>query len=224
MAGSQDTFERLNQLLTMRRLAPTQNMRGVWLMKRPTRLIIVIAVLLVPLTLAGCGLSPDKTVAKFLDAFKAADSEEMSKYVLGGDISNVEDLDEEDPELAEVALSILSKLTYSIQKPAINGNTATVPVNMTSIDIPRLMANLIPQMFGAALTFVFSQENPESMIKFNLQLVKNAINDPDVPMTTTPLDFPLIRTNGKWLIVFDEEFAVSLVNAYSGNMGNPFDH
>jgi len=191
-------------------------------MKRPTRSIIAMVVLLVPLTLTGCGMSPDKTVAKFLDAFKAADSREMSKYVLGGNTSNLEDFDDQDPEAAEVALSVLSKLTYSIQKPAIDGKTATVPVNITSIDMPRLMANLLPQMFGAALASAFSEDGGESVEELSMRLTLNAINDPNVPMTTTRVHFPLTKERGKWLIMPEDELGVSLSNAVTGNFADLF--
>jgi len=50
--------------------------------KRATRILIPIMILLVSTMLAGCGGSPDKTVAKFLGAFKAMDSSKMSKYVV----------------------------------------------------------------------------------------------------------------------------------------------
>jgi len=189
-------------------------------MKKPTRFIIAIAVLLVPLTLTGCGLSPDKTVAKFLDAFKAADSRGMSKYVLGGDTSNIEDFDDQDPEAAEVALSVLSKLSYSIQKPTIDGKTATVPVSITSIDMPRLMANLLPQMCSAALASAFSEDSGESVEELSMRLTMNAINEPDAPMTTTRVNFPLTKERGKWLIVPNDELGASLANAITGNLAD----
>lgn len=191
-------------------------------MKRPTRFIIAIAILLVPLTLAGCGLSPNKTVANFLDAFKAADSKGMSKYLLGGNASDIEDFDDQDPEVAEVALSIRSKLTYSIHNPAIEGKTATVPVNITSIDMPRLMADLLPQMFSAALAFAFGEDSGESAEELSMRLTMNAINDPNVPMTTTRVNFPLTKERGKWLIVPNDELVVSLPNAITGNLADLF--
>ncbi len=191
-------------------------------MKRATRILIPIMILLVSTMLAGCGGSPDKTVAKFLGAFKAMDSSKMSKYVVGGDESWIAAEFQKDSKSNQLLSALLGKMTYKVQKPVTSNDTATVSAIITCVDVPELLKDVAPKAVGQAVSSLFNKNSNQDAGELTMQLMENAIKDSSVEMTTVNTEFALVRENGKWLIDFSDTSSRSFVKAVTGNLSQVF--
>lgn len=190
--------------------------------KKATRILIPIMILLVSTMLAGCGGSPDKTVARFLDAFRAMDSAKMSKYVVGGDESQVVAEFKKDSKSDQLLSKILGKMTYKVQKPVISNDTATVSVIITCVDVPELIKDVAPKAVGQAVSSLFNKNSNQDAGESTMELMEDAIRDSSVEMTTVNTEFALARENGKWLIDFSDTSSRSFIKAVTGNVNQIF--
>lgn len=195
-------------------------------MSKQSRSTVAIAVFLFAVTLSGCRLSPEKTVEEFLDGFRAADTVKMRNCVLDEGGWKIDSLYEEYQGAAEMELArtILSKLTYSIQRPTMDRNTATVPVRLTSVDLLTLFADLMEEYYRAAYAYAYGEWNDEPVGDLYTRITINAMNGLDVPMTTTNVEFSLTKKGGKWLIVLDDRLCFSLGYAIIGNLGSLYGY
>lgn len=184
----------------------------------------MVPILVMALMLSGCAAkpSPDQVVAKFLDATKSLNTEEMAKYVQQ-EGSTPLDLSAKPDDSAgtEAIMSAFGRLTYKIQPATVTGDIATVPVSITSVDMGGILSKLIAEAFGTALVAAFSGgKSQEDMNKdLEVALIK-ALKDPDAPMVTTDVTLSLKKTDGKWLIALDDSSSKEFANAITGGLGD----
>ncbi len=187
------------------------------------KVICVFVILLSAVFLVGCSALPDQTVSKFLDALKAANGTEMAKYVQKEDTAILESEFEWDtPEDEEMAKTLFGKISYEIAEPDISKDTATVSVDVTCLDMPRILSDAISKVFPMAIASALGDEDDiETQAMFE-QILENAVKDPNAPMTTVETTLNLKKIDGKWLIVFDEKSSSEFLNAVTGNLGKMF--
>jgi hypothetical protein len=181
-------------------------------------------ILVMALMLSGCAAkpSPDQVVAKFLDAIKSLNTEEMAKYVTPDALTPLNLNAQPDGSVeAEAIMSAFSRLTYKIQPATVSGDAATVPVSITSVNMGGILSEIMVEAFGAALLAAFSDgKSQEDLAKgVEASLIK-ALKDPDAPMVTTDVTISLKKTDGKWLIALDEESSKEFGNAICGGLGD----
>ncbi len=187
------------------------------------KLMCVFVILLSTVFLVGCSAPPDQTVSKFLDALKTTNATEMAKYVQKEDTTVLEsEFKWDTPEDEEMARTLFGKISYEMAKPAISKDTATVSVDVTCLDMPRILSDAISKAFPMAIASAFSDEDDTQIQAMFEQMLENAIKDPNAPMTTVKTTLNLKKTDGKWLIVFDEKSSNEFLNAITGNLGKAF--
>lgn len=180
--------------------------------------LIWVVLILFMLGTAGCGLlaSPDKSVNGFLAALEKTEFETSSKYVKQTDTSITDFANETDPETDQMMRSIFSRMSHKTLSSTKTGNTAQVVTSITSVDMFKIttsvMSDLIPLAFASAFSQESDNDNTDQMVQ---QMFTSALTDPNAPMTTQQITINLVKENGKWLIVADD----NLMNALTGNLG-----
>lgn len=202
---------------------------------RNTSIVRVVFVLwsLLILIFSGFGCSktpsPDQVVTEFLEKLKQWDYEALPGYFAEDDAAK--DLEssfreavrqgEDDPMAEAFRKTFSEKLDFKVISSKTEGGTAEVKVEITSIDMLRVvgdvMGKALPMAFAAAFGDEKTQEDAEKMTE---QMFLNAITDPNAPLATTSVVFPLKKVDGQWKISGDEEFGKTLVNALTGNLAN----
>jgi len=187
--------------------------------KPAEKLLALVLTVLACAVLSGCGTPPDQTVSDFMKALKALRADEMRKYVASGADEELLPFQESDPSDDPWIQAMMGRVTYQVQKPVINKNSATVPVAITCVDLVRVMTNMLPDLFSLAFGSAFSDEPEMDMDRTATQLLMNSISDPNAPMVTTNMEFNLTKSQKGWLIVFDDSTGDALANAITGNLG-----
>ncbi|HHY38552.1 MAG TPA: DUF4878 domain-containing protein [Clostridia bacterium] len=198
--------------------------------------VVCLLWLLLFLIVSGFGCSktpsPDQVVTEFLEKLKQWDYEALPGYF--AEEKNIRDLEssfegalrqEEDAFTAEAYRKAFSeKLDFKVISSKTEGNTAEVKVEITSINMPRVVADVVGKALPMAFAAAFGDEKTRGDVeKMTEQMFLNAITDPNAPVATTSAVFPLKKVDGQWKISGDEEFGESLVNALTGNLGKALE-
>ena len=170
---------------------------------------IILAVLLV-MGLAGCGgQSPEQAVKSAFDAIKKNDSKTASNYVnyqellkagKSGEEASDSELGAESDKMAE---SILRHFDYKIITSSEKGDSATVKVEITNIDMKAIMVDFISEVF----TLGFSGLNEETMDAQLNNKFNELINRADNKTVTKTVDLKLTKSGSSWKIAMGKEAA-----------------
>ncbi|WP_417089454.1 hypothetical protein [Eubacterium maltosivorans] len=151
--------------------------------------------------------TPEGTVKIVFDAFKDKDAKTLNENVkislssefgaLSGLTSNDNQLltDAQDPESQALLTNLTEDFSYKILDSQTKGDEATVKVQVTNRDLSQIINKLI------------GEEPSEDRF---LNLVKEAKGK----TTTTELELPVVKENGKWMVNLD----TNAVNAVFGNI------
>ena len=181
-------------------------------MKKMSNIIMSITLLAV-LVLVGCSGSdspsspaPAKVVTSFLDAIKNSDFEKAIQYTgnQDGDFLNNEE------ELPVFAQELFSKFTYSNVTEFIDGDTAYVGADITTVNMSTVMAEIIGEMIG----YAFSGLPDEQIETMTEDLFRERINASDALMTTGSIEFELVKTDSQWIITPND----GLANVLTGGL------
>lgn len=179
------------------------------------RLITLFLLLVFVSTFIGCGPKPDVTVTNFFNAIKQGDLQKAAALVKSDEQSK-DELKFDDPSQEKVVKSIFSKVDYTIGKSVVNGNNATIDVKVTSVDLTKVYAKMIPDLLGKYMTQAMSGEKVDEA-KQNQEIMDylvNAINDASAEKFSSDLQVKLVKDKKGWVI----EPADDLFNAIIGNL------
>lgn len=179
----------------------------------------ILALALVLTVACSNGPKPDQTVGDFINALKQADYEKASTFLVPDSKSFQSDLKLDDEKNKELSSLIFARLTSKTVSSSINGETAIITTNITTLDLPIIVGNIMGVVMPMAFASAFSGDNDKKKIDEMVnQYMVNALKNPNAPMTTTEAKFTLKKTNGTWLITPDEDLA----NALTGNLIKAF--
>jgi hypothetical protein len=195
------------------------------------RVVSLLCMLLLVVSGIACSRtpSPEQVVTEFLEEVKRWDYEALPGYF--AEEKTIKDLEPsfsgalrqgEDGSAAEAFRKAFSeKLSVKVLSSKTEGDTAEVKVEITSIDMLRVMGDVMGKALSMAFVVAFGDEKTqEDAEKMTEQMFVNAITDPNVPVARTSVVFPLKKIDGRWKISGDEGFGKSLVNALTGNLVN----
>lgn len=122
-------------------------------MKNRIKLVLIIALSMI--ALVGCkGESPTNVVESYFKEIKAGENADVAKYMLDN-IENSKDADsskESDPKMEETIKIYLSKLDAKVISEKIDGENATVEVELTGLNFGKIMVEVLQEnladMFG----------------------------------------------------------------------------
>lgn len=162
--------------------------------------------------LAGCGsAAPKDVVNEFLEAVKNNDWEKASTYIDGESEDIVDELlNDEDEEMAKKILSAISK-SFKYEKATeekIDGDNATVTVNVTSVDMSVAFTSTMAEVMPMAIGLAFSEDEAAAEEQIGT-LTENAlmkhITDENATLATRDVTLNLTKNDdGDYLIIADE--------------------
>lgn len=190
---------------------------------------LILAVVMA-LSLAACGPQgkPEDVVTTFCEAMKSFDSESASACFAEGvvppDLSvDTDDLGEEmgSEELVQYLKDSAGKMTYTVNEAQIEGDTATVNVNITYTDITpvvtQAMADYIAKAFEMAMNEGVELDEAEAQKLFTDTLTETSKNVEE-GTATVDVTFDCEVVNGEWkLSQMSDETVNSLFDALSSN-------
>lgn len=201
-------------------------------MRRGLRL--TAAILVLALVLSACAspgaqsvslpppLSPEETVEAVLGAVRAMKALDFPNCIIqegGTDLGTI--LVPENPTSAETLRVVFDRLSYKMGDVAIDGDTATVAVAITSVDMVGVFIDVITRALSLAFTASFGEGPSETDMQAALEkTLLDALEDPDAPMITKDVSLCLKIAEGKWMVFFDEESANVFANAVTGGLGD----
>lgn len=191
-------------------------------MKKIWTLVLVITL---ALGITGCGgESPEQAVKNTLDAIKAGDVENASKYVDYDKLQNVDKnaLDSKDEKKSEeMAKMIFKSIQYKVLESSEDGNTATVKTEITNLDMGNVMTDFISQL----LPLAFSGLSKEQMDEKSEEIFVSLISKESKTVTKT-VELKLSKKDGDWKIENSDEFSDAVSGGlitYSNNMKDLFE-
>lgn len=178
------------------------------------KLTSVVFMTILAVSLVGCGAKPEETAKNYLDAIKQQDIQKAVSLTKDNDSKEELKFDNNDQE--KVVKAVFSKIDYTLGNVKKKGDTATVKASITSIDLPKVTANMMKELLPNMMAQALSQENvdkkkQEAMV---YESMLKSINDPNAPKTKTDVTMKLVKGDKGWLIEADEQ----LVNALTGNI------
>ena len=166
--------------------------------------------ILLALTLSSCntGEQPGQAVEKTVAALKAADGQTAQKYVdyqnllvfsmnQGGTFSK----DSENVKL------LFSKLSCKINSTKIDGETAVVNADITTLDMQQIFMDYMSQ--SLSLIYSTGQEQNQDNAQLQAQLAKiftDILKKQDTKTVTKNVDIHMAKSQSNWTITLDENF------------------
>lgn len=197
------------------------------------KLVIFIAVLVLALTLTGCGTTPPKTVAdNFLQAVKNKDKEALSKsYVYDSfDIKtgietndSVQDTDFDNSTIGKaIEKDFLPKtleFEYTIDNEKIDGDKATVDVHFKTYQLGSAFTEFTNEFYSQALKLAFSNPSEEQIDALAANLITSKANNLTEKTYEKTVPLTLVKKDGQWVVDdINGENNKDVLNAMSGGL------
>ncbi|WP_033167991.1 DUF5105 domain-containing protein [Clostridium sp. KNHs205] len=178
---------------------------------RPSRcLLILIMMITLVFSMAACKKTEfpaaDESVKGFFTALSKADLKEAEKYC-NSDTGNFKF---EDPQEEKLITLIFSKLNYEIVSSEEAGDTATVEVKLTNLDLQSVFEEMYGKIFDEAYDTALSEEemSDDDLEEKMMGYLEEGMSDPEAPVVTNEFEITLKKDKGKkiWVIQDDDTF------------------
>ena len=184
----------------------------------------ILLCLLIVTVLCACGASakPDSVVKTFSEAMKKTDLEGMANTVHGNayDTSVLELTDEISVQLFEYMKSENTKMTYTIDKSAVDGDRGTVDVTYRYSDASPIVEATMGEYLSRAMSLAFGGASEDEMGELFMKLfMENAKTVSPVQAEST-VTFSCVKAGSTWEI---EDVPDEVTNILTCNMVNSFD-
>ena len=185
---------------------------------------IALLCLLIVTVLCACGASakPDSVVKTFSEAMKKTDLEGMASTVKGNayDTSVLDLTDEISVQLFEYMKSENTKITYTIEKSAVDGERGTVDVTYKYSDASPIMEATLGEYINRAMGLAFGGASEDEIGELFMKLfMENAKTVSPVQAEST-VTFSCVKAGSTWEI---EDVPDEVTNILTCNMVNSFD-
>lgn len=195
------------------------------------KLKLFMPLLIIAVLLAGCGESkpkPEETVTKFMESLKKVDWQDMAGYVKDSDWKGEdEDLMGEE-SMQDFFTNTLEKMTYTVGESKIDGDNATVPVDIKYYDGTDLISQIMGEYFSKAMGIALSGQemSDEEATKMLGDMFSEKTQDLEDTYDEISIDFKCVKEDDKWVISdLDDNFlnvVTSNFNKVSEDMANSF--
>lgn len=183
----------------------------------------IIIVLSIIFSLFGCSTQPkpEETVQTYLDAFKTGVTIDNGIY-FDGSASAFDDLMAEDEgtpsEVTEAMKEIIFGFDFTVKESVISKDkeTATVNIEITTVDGANLINNFISQYMMNAFAMAFAGKTQEEIEKYAVDLFAS-LSSNLAKNRVFPVTVKLVWVEEKWLIAGGEENE-ALFDAMTGGM------
>ena len=180
------------------------------------KLLCIILAIAMMVCFTACGKeTPEKAADNALKAVKSLNIVKMEKYF---DEALVDDMDLDDVSVEELKIvkKFLSKTSWEILGSVVDGDDATVTVEITTIDPSPIFTEVVAQMLGDSLSSLLgsSKDDEEEMKKKALDIIDEMISSKDVQMKTDTIELDMTLTEMGWKI----EVKASVIGSFVGSL------
>jgi hypothetical protein len=189
------------------------------------KLFILCAICLV-LVLSGCAAKPEVSVSGYFDELKTTISSDLNSINIQEYFDSEvklfdseQDLDlgnDESNEMTERYMELFKGFEYSIKESVVDGDTATVSVEIIAYPMGELFSNYVMQLLSKAFEWAFSGISEEEMEQRTITLFLELSNDLEKTYTKT-VPVYLIKKDGKWLLIGGDT-NYEMFNAITGGL------
>ncbi len=191
-------------------------------MKTYKHFLAVVIFLCSTFLLAGCSLfiNPEDILAEELELIKELDGEAIARYVTFEDLFDIDDEEELSDDTKDVFDIILKEFDYEILATEKESREATITVEITTID----MEDVVKEYMGTMIQYVMLQSiNGEEETDINtLFSILKEVLDTDYDLTTYEVDFEMVREDGEWLILANDDIANALTGYFAEIAEDPY--
>lgn len=184
----------------------------------PSRYLLILVTITFILSMVAC-TNPDfpkaeESVNGFFKSLSEADLKTAESYC-ASDTSNFTFADPQEEQLAKL---IFSKTKHEIASSVEEGDTATVKVKVTNLDLQKIFEEMFGKVFDETFNSALEGEeiSDEEMEEKTMQYLKESMSNPDAPVLTNEFEITLNKDNGKKMWVIQDNDA--LINNLTGNL------
>lgn len=174
-------------------------------MKKKRNLKLLVPLVIIAILLVGCGGSkpkPEDTVTIFMDSLKKVDWQSMSSCMKDSDWEgeNEELIDEE--SMQEFFTNTLAKLSYTIGESKVEGDNATVPVDIKYYDGTDLITEIMGEYFTKAMGMALSGQDmsDDDATKMLGEMFSEKTQDLGDTYDEISVTFECVKEDEKWVI------------------------
>lgn len=192
-------------------------------MKKKLTILWVIGL---SLLLNGCAVKPDVTITEYFTELKSTISTDFnslaiqayfdSEVVLSEDDQVLEYDSSENNAMANRTMELFKEFDYTVKETAINGDNATVTVEILTYPMGELFSNYVTQLFTKAFEWAFSGISEAEMTQKTNDLFIELTTGLEKTYTKT-IPVYLVKVEDKWLMMGGEK-NYELFNALTGGL------
>jgi len=180
------------------------------------KLLLIVALTVMTLAMAGCGKKPAATVEAFCKALQASDDATLSTLMVDGEY----DADEaETNEFADYIKELNSNIKYKIGESSVDKDTAEVTVDFTYSDASQVIGETFTDYMSQVFQMAFSGEefSEEKADQLLIDILSEKRESVELGEAEKTVVISLTKVDGKWLInsVPDEVMDVASGNIVS---------
>lgn len=188
-----------------------------------TRVLATLVAVVALLSLSACSLTrtPAKNVVEAaLKAAQTVDTEAIHTY-WGGDSFKDLESDEDQETRLEIMKLMLGGMTYNIVNSVedAKAGVATVTVEITNVDMQKIMTSFLTQMLSNAFSYAFlpddQQPTDEEMDAMYLADLTSLLSQDNNPTVTNTVDIELNLVDDEWKIVPSDEAIDAMLGGIS---------
>lgn len=174
-------------------------------------LCILLAIVMM-VSFTACGKeTPEKAADNALKAVKSLNIKGMEKYF--GEVE-VDDMDFDDLSVEElkVVKKFLNKMSWEILGSVEDGNTATVTVRLTTVDLVPIIKEVAGELMGDAFSSILGgQIDEDEMEQKAFKMIDEMLSEKDVKLATNDVELDMTLTEKGWKIELNESFFGSVL-------------
>lgn len=186
----------------------------------------ILSIIIITLLLNGCAIKPEVTLTEYftdLQTTMTSDFKSLSieKYfdgevVLSEDEQSLNIDSGESNEMTDRYIELFKGFEYTIKDTVINGDNATVNVEILTYPMGELLSNYVTQLMTKVFEWAFSGITEEEMTQRSTDMFIELSNNLEKTYTNT-VPVYLVKVDDKWLIMGGET-NYPLFNALTGGM------
>lgn len=173
------------------------------------KLTCILLALLLVFSFGACSKkSPEDVVKSTFDDLINAEEEAIATYF----DSEVANMNQEEMQL--LSQYFFPKMTYNVLESTIDGETAIVKAEITTVDLYVVMNNLFVKAFSFAFTPEAATMTQEQIDQVMVNFFAEELKVESPAMMTFTVDIPLAMVDGEWQIQESD----ALTNALCGGL------
>lgn len=188
--------------------------------------IAILSIIIIALLLNGCAIKPEVTITEYftdLQTTITSDFKSLSieKYFDGEVVlsENAQSFNYENGEsnaMTERYIELFQGFEYTIKDTVINGDNATVNVEILTYPMGELLSNYVTQLMTKVFEWAFSGVTEEEMTQKSTEMFIELSNNLEKTYTNT-VPVYLVKVDDKWLLIGGET-NYPLFNVLTGGM------